>query len=458
MTIPTTSIEGIGLGPVADTAALPPFDGLLAQNVQDTADFKSAAEQFQLAMEALPSSVTEAPDAETPVAAVPEAEVPAAGAPHVDRTALPPLDRLLAQNVQATADFKIAAERFRFAMEALPVQEAEVPVTDVPVAKVPVTKVPVADVPVTKVPVTEAPVTKVPVAEVPVAEVAPHVDAAALPPLDRLLAQNAQVTADFKAAAERFQLAMEALPASVAEAPVANVPVAAAPVANVPVAAAPVANVPVAEAPVAKVSTEGVPHVDVAALPPMDDLLSQNERLVADFEATAEKLQLAMKGLPLPKVTVTEPDELDDGADVAAPQALPVVEIALPVRTERVEAADGAGAARGIEGVRSVDAVGSKDLIVIAEAVADRILVSPGLMQGDGEVRVLLKPDVLQGTEIRVVAENGTVNVNFIPATPEVAVLLERNQPMLVQHLATHVPSVRLGVSVGRSVRNREDV
>lgn len=244
----------------------------------------------------------------------------------------------------------------------------------------------------------------------------PLPDAAALPPLDGLLAQNAQATADFKAAVEQFQLAMESVP------PPAT----------------------------------GSQAADAAKLQPLDDLLAQNERAVADFEATAEKLQAEMKGLPLPKTA--ESDEPVDGVDVAAPQALPVVEVVLPELKARVEAEDGAGAVRGVEGVRSVGAVGSQELIGIAEAVADRVLVSPGLMQGEGEVRVLLKPDVLQGTEIRVVSENGTVNVNFIPATPEIAALLERNQPLLVQHLATHVPSVRLGVSVVRNLRNRGNV
>ena len=249
----------------------------------------------------------------------------------------------------------------------------------------------------------------------------PIADAAALPPLDGLLAQNAQATADFKAAVEQFQLAMERLPSPVAEVP-----------------------------------AEGAPHVDTEGLPPLDDLLKQNARATAEFEAAAEKLQLAMEALPLPKTA--ESDEPVDGVDVAAPQALPVVEVVLPARTEPVIAADGADGVRGVEAVRPVEAVGSQELIGIAEAVADRVLVSPGLMQGDGEVRVLLKPDVLQGTEIRVVSENGAVTVNFIPATPEIAALLERNQPLLVQHLATHVPSVRLGVSVARGVRNRENV
>ena len=354
MTIPTTSIEGIGLGPVSDTVTLPPLDGLLAQNAQATADFKAAVEQFQLAMGNLPSPVAEPPVAEAPVAESPVAKVPAEGAPHVDTATLPPLDSLLVQNIQATADFKVAVEK--------------------------------------------------------------------------------------------LQLAMASLPSSVSELPVAK-----ATVAN-----ASVSEVPVAESPVAKVPAEGAPHVDTAALPPLDSLLAQNIQATADFKVAVEKLQLAMKDLPLPKVTV--PEETGDGVDVAVPQALPVVEVALPVRTERVETVGGAGAVRGVEDVRAVEAVGSKELIGIAEAVADRVLVSPGLMLGDGEVRVLLKPDVLLGTEIRVVSKNGAVNVNFIPTTPEVAALLERNQPMLVQHLATHVPSVRFGVSVGWSVRNRENV
>ena len=245
--------------------------------------------------------------------------------------------------------------------------------------------------------------------------------AVAQPPLlGDLLRQSAQVGADFEKAVTQFQTAMsEALP----KAPVATSE----------------------EAPSVAVATpKEVPSVAVAT----------PETLKAEIETN---LSIKMPApLELPPKLVGKAEDAD--AEVAAPQALPVVEVTLPPRIASVEPAEVAtGSVAGVPAVRPVAMTGAKELIAIATSVADAVMVSPGLLQGDGTVRVVLKPDVLQGTEIRVVSENGAVTVNFIPSTLEVAALLERSQPMLVQHLATHVPNVRLGVSVGRGVRNREN-
>ena len=51
----------------------------------------------------------------------------------------------------------------------------------------------------------------------------------------------------------------------------------------------------------------------------------------------------------------------------------------------------------------------------IVEAVAAQILVTPALSQGEGELRIVLKPDVLDGSEIRLSAKDGTLTVAIVP-------------------------------------------
>ena len=309
--------------------------------------------------------------------------------------------------------------------------------------------------------------------------------AVAQPPLlGDLLRQSAQVGADFEKAVTQFQTAMsEALPkapvATSEEAPsvavatpkeVPSVAVATpetlkaeietnlsikmpAPLELPPELAEKAEALP--KTSVAAVTSEEAPSVAVATPKEAPSVaVATPETLKAEIETN---LSIKMPApLELPPKLVGKAEDAD--AEVAAPQALPVVEVTLPPRIASVEPAEVAtGSVAGVPAVRPVAMTGAKELIAIATSVADAVMVSPGLLQGDGTVRVVLKPDVLQGTEIRVVSENGAVTVNFIPSTPEVAALLERSQPMLVQHLATHVPNVRLGVSVGRGVRNREN-
>lgn len=128
-----------------------------------------------------------------------------------------------------------------------------------------------------------------------------------------------------------------------------------------------------------------------------------------------------------------------------APLAAPVnvVETAPAVGVQPVGSTVAASVNAKVEAVSNAQV-----LIEAAEAVAETIMVSPGLLRGDGEVSVRLKPDVLQGTQIRVVSESGRLTVSFLPTVESMALMLERCQGQLVQHLATHVPSVRIAVKV----------
>ena len=99
----------------------------------------------------------------------------------------------------------------------------------------------------------------------------------------------------------------------------------------------------------------------------------------------------------------------------------------------------------------------SEVLIQAAEAVADAILVSPGLLRGEGEIRVQLKPDVLDGTEIRIGVTGRQMDVAFMPSNADMSALIEQCRPQLEQHLAARIHRFAVNVSVDRKSRTRDE-
>ena len=90
-------------------------------------------------------------------------------------------------------------------------------------------------------------------------------------------------------------------------------------------------------------------------------------------------------------------------------------------------------------------------LIEAASAVADTIVVSPGLLRGAGEVQVQLRPDVLEGTVIQIsTTASGSLTVQFMPVTENMAELLEKCAPQLVTYLSERIHSVQVAVNVKR--------
>ena len=85
-----------------------------------------------------------------------------------------------------------------------------------------------------------------------------------------------------------------------------------------------------------------------------------------------------------------------------------------------------------------------------AEAIASRILVSEPLASGEGEVRIVLKPSLLDGTAVRISIKDGLVSVNFTPATEDAASFIEKNLPQLQANLAKRIPKFRFSVSTGK--------
>ena len=99
----------------------------------------------------------------------------------------------------------------------------------------------------------------------------------------------------------------------------------------------------------------------------------------------------------------------------------------------------------------------SEVLIQAAEAVADAILVSPGLLRGEGEIRVQLKPDVLDGTEIRIGVTGRQMDVSFMPSNADMSALIEQCRPQLEQHLAARIHRFTVNVSVDKKSRIRDE-
>ena len=79
----------------------------------------------------------------------------------------------------------------------------------------------------------------------------------------------------------------------------------------------------------------------------------------------------------------------------------------------------------------------------LIEAVVSQISATPSLVQGEGEVRMTLKANVLDGSNITLSAKDGALAVVVTPATPEAAQAIAAAAPRLEVALAEHVPTFR---------------
>ena len=130
-----------------------------------------------------------------------------------------------------------------------------------------------------------------------------------------------------------------------------------------------------------------------------------------------------------------EAPELSAARIQAVPVAVtpPVAEPAVPVAPE-VAAASAASART--EAIRET-------VEQIVEAVAGQIIVTPALTHGEGNVRITLKPTVLDGSEISLTAKDGALTVAIVPTTPEAERLASAALPRLETALAEHVSAFR---------------
>ena len=77
----------------------------------------------------------------------------------------------------------------------------------------------------------------------------------------------------------------------------------------------------------------------------------------------------------------------------------------------------------------------------IVETVVDRISVTPSLGRGGGDIRITLRPTVLDGSTIKLSASGGNLTVAVAPATPEAASTAAAALPRLEAALAAHAPA-----------------
>jgi len=94
-------------------------------------------------------------------------------------------------------------------------------------------------------------------------------------------------------------------------------------------------------------------------------------------------------------------------------------------------------------------------LVAAAQAVADAILVSPGLLRGEGEVRIQLRPDVLDGSIVTLNVTGRQLAVTFLPQNADIGTLIEQCRPQLEQHLVAKIHAFRISVNVKKDSRVR---
>ena len=100
----------------------------------------------------------------------------------------------------------------------------------------------------------------------------------------------------------------------------------------------------------------------------------------------------------------------------------------------------------------------TRELVDAAAQVADTILVTPSLVSGEGEITIQLKPNVLDGSEIRLEAKGTTITVAITPATPSIAQVIAQSQAQFEQTLVERLPSFQIAVTVAptKSIRRNE--
>ncbi len=141
---------------------------------------------------------------------------------------------------------------------------------------------------------------------------------------------------------------------------------------------------------------------------------------------------------------------------VDSPDAERLVAAGMNPTAAGVQAMPDGTSVKNVEAVAPIAALSVKDRVVrtdvlveAATAVADTLLVSPGLMRGEGEILVQLKPDVLEGSQIRISVQGKTLDVAFQTPTEQLTQMLTTRLPELQQHLVAALPAFSFKVSAG---------
>jgi len=252
--------------------------------------------------------------------------------------------------------------------------------------------------------------------------------AAEIPSLPELVTENAKIGAALAEQTSAFQPVVDAATRS-------HVEYDAEEGASSPLQAAPV---------VASAVPESPRPAAQAGLPPLSELVTANADLGATIAEQADALQSV--------VDAATRGFVGDGADVVSDRrgedAAPVGAGTAHVATAMPEAS------RAVAETTAVSApaeVSPASLVQAADAVADEILVSSELMLGKGEIRVQLKPDVLGGSAVTVSVTGRQLDVTFVPATQEIAVLVAQNQAAIAAHLAARIRTFNVSLDVRRT-------
>ena len=187
--------------------------------------------------------------------------------------------------------------------------------------------------------------------------------------------------------------------------------------------------------PISVVSNAPTKIVEAAPMPLQTEQVGSDKRVFSPNEPSMETSLLDVEGPPDGPVLHAAPVVAS-----AQPQVIDVKDVAVePVQVVAARVA------------HQVETTPAQVLIEAASAVADTIVVSPGLLRGAGEVQVQLRPDVLEGTVIQIsTTASGALTVQFTPVTEKMAELLEKCAPQLVTYLSERIHSVQIAVNVKR--------
>ena len=415
------------------------------------------------------------PDAIRRFQAAMESEPAQAEVPEATPTKLEPAPQILGREPQVILEEPLAVDHPVQPEVSVPTGEATVKHEDAPIKDVPMdVKEPVA----TQAPVgiqepvvtQEAVVTREPVAavrpEVPVAQAQPEIKVpTGEAPVKHTNAPSMEVPMDVKepvatqtpVVIQEPVVIREPVAAVRSEAPVVPVkPEVQVPTVEVPIrnVEAPVKDVPMAvKEPVAPETLEAPVKSDAPIKPEVSIKPEAPVKPEVSIKPEAPvKPEVPVKPVKPDAPVKTEapikaeaiPAAID--APVAQVVASPVAPVAQP-EVLRAEAAS----ARTATIVQTVNEV--------VEAVAAQISVTPMLAQGEGEIRIVLKPTVLDGSEIRLSAKEGALTVAIAPATPESAQLVAAAVPRLETALAEHAPAfnhVAVVVATAKKGRTNE--
>ena len=199
-------------------------------------------------------------------------------------------------------------------------------------------------------------------------------------------------------------------------------------------------EVPAEEPPVTANSTLIVP--DVPAAKPVSRVETPVIAVPAETNVISEKVPVVPDERPVaakayhPAVaTVDKPEEKAVAASAHAVVAPAAVEAPAPqaIQAAPEVAAASAASARTEALVETVNQ--------IVEAVVGQILVTPGITQSECEIKIMLKPTVLDGSEVAMSAKDGTLTVSITPATQEASAAAAAALPRLEIALAEHAPA-----------------